>query len=285
MKLAFLLASVSLSLFSLDSFAASLRVAGSVNDHKLYLTLLKEIVKRSDKYDSLDYVYAKNGEPAVTRVYADLEADRLDVYWTATSIELESRFAPVRFPIYRGMLGMRIGMIHQKDANMLANVRNKTDMMKYSICSGKTWSDTQILESNGFTIAKSLKYKNIFEMMLAGNRCHLFARGLMEPFNEMRTYPELPLAVDKHVMLRYQMPYMFFVNKNNPQLAAHLLQIIEEIFEDGTYEKLFFNEPEVKAVLAQANVSQRVVIELENPYLTEATRSIPKKYFYDPLQP
>jgi len=285
MKLRQSLALVLLASLSSMASAASLKVAGVPDDKKLHLTLVKEFVKRSDRFDDIEYIYAKTGEPAGTRILADLESGKLDIAWTATSTDLEKRFIPVRFPIFRGMLGMRIGLIHQKDSQMLANVHTKADLMNYKICSGKTWPDTHILDANGLVTAKSLKYPNIFEMMLAGNRCHFFARGVMEPFAEVASHPDLPLAVDSNIMLRYRMPYMLFVSKSNPDLADHMLEIMTEIFDEGLYEEMFFNDSEVKAALSQANLENRVIIDLDNPYLTPETRSIPERFFYNPLQP
>ncbi|WP_277206040.1 ABC transporter substrate-binding protein [Vibrio misgurnus] len=271
------------SLFSVGSFAEPLKVAGKPDDDKLHLTLIKEVIKRSDRFDSLEFIYRQNGEPAASRIMADLESGALDVMWVATSTEMEQRFTAIRFPIYRGLLGMRIGLIHQKDRQLLAHVRNKADLQQYTICSGKTWPDTFILDANGLKTAKSLKYPNIFEMMLAGNRCHFFSRGVMEPFAEAESHPQLPLAIDSHIMLRYRMPYMLFVKKGNTELQQHLSTIIDEIFTDGTYEQMFFADREVNMVLSLAKLDQRAIIDLDNPYLTEEAKTIPQKYFFDPL--
>ncbi|TMX42050.1 ABC transporter substrate-binding protein [Vibrio rotiferianus] len=271
------------SCISASAFAESLKVAGNPNDKKLHLTLIKEVVKRSSRFDQIEFIYANTEEPAGSRIMADLENEKLDIIWTATSTDMEQRFTPVHFPIYRGMLGMRIGLIHEKNHQLLANVRNKADLQQYTICSGKTWPDTFIIDANNIKTAKSLKYPNIFEMMLAGNRCHFFARGVMEPFSEVEAHPTLPLGVDSHIMLRYRMPYMLFVKKGNTELQEHLLSIIEEIFADGTYERMFFADKEVKMALSLAKLEQRTIIDLENPYLTEETKSMPQKYFFDPL--
>ncbi|MGL4381081.1 MAG: ABC transporter substrate-binding protein [Vibrio sp.] len=278
-----ILAALILSFFSLGTFAEPLKVAGMPDDNKLHLTLIKEVIKRSDRFDRLEFIYSHSAEPAPSRVMADLESGALDVMWVATSAETEQRFSAIPFPIYRGLLGMRIGLIHQKDRQLLAHVRNKADLQQYTICSGKLWPDTFILDANQLNTAKSLKYPNIFEMMLAGNRCHLFARGVMEPFAELEAQPQLPLAVESHIMLRYRMPYLLFVKKGNTELQQHLFTIIDGIFADGTYEQMFFADREVNMALSLAKLDQRTIIDLDNPYLTEEAKTIPQKYFFDPL--
>lgn len=124
---------------SLSSVALPIKLAGKPDDDKLHLTLLKEIVSRSEKYSTIDFIYAKTGEPAGTRLLADLESGTLDVVWTATNQDLEARFDAIPFPIYRGMLGMRIGLVSKERANKLASVNSVSDLKRLSLCSGKTW--------------------------------------------------------------------------------------------------------------------------------------------------
>ncbi|MFL7866607.1 ABC transporter substrate-binding protein [Vibrio cincinnatiensis] len=273
-----------ITLLTTSSYGSeSLKLSGKPDDDKLHLTLIKEIVHRSDRFDRIEYIYKETGDPAPSRIMADLELGKLSLIWSATSKELEERYTPLYFPIYRGMLGMRIGLIHKENPRLLSNIRGKSDLQKFKICTGKTWPDTSILDANQLQTAKSLKYPNIFEMMLAGNRCDFFARGVMEPFSEVKNHPHLPMAVDSHIMLRYRMPYMLFVSKGNIELQSHLMEIIEEIFNDGTYEKMFFSDSEVKMALSKAKLNERVIIDLDNPFLTEKAKSIPVKYFFDPL--
>lgn len=268
---------------SFSSFAQPLKVAGKPDDDKLHLTLIKEIISRSEQYSSIDYIYAKTGEPAGTRLLADLENGTLDVVWTATSQELEQRFDAIPFPIYRGMLGMRIGLVSKERANQLESVKSVGQLQRLSICSGKTWPDTAIMEANGLSIAKSLKYPNIFDMLVAGNRCDAFMRGVMEPWAEVKSHPHLPLQVDSNVMLRYKMPYFLFVRKGNDALKEHLFNIMLDIHNEGLYETMFFADNEIKAALKQANLGERVILDLDNPNITRATKAIPEHFFFDPL--
>ncbi len=52
---------------------------------------------------------------------------------------------------------------------------------------------------------------------------------------------------------------------------------------DGTFETLFFNDTQVKQALKQANVKQRIVIELNNPGLTPQTPIGRKALWFDPI--
>lgn len=108
-------------------------------------------------------------------------------------------------------------------------------------------------------------------------------RGVMEPWAEVKSHPNLPLEVDENVMLRYKMPYLLFVRKGNEELKQHLYEIMLEIHNEGLYETMFFADNEIKAALKQANLSERVVFDLDNPNVTTATKAIPDHFFFDPL--
>jgi hypothetical protein len=265
------------------SQAETLKIPGGPQDQKLAIEVVKEVVSRSDRFDSYRHIYADTGEPASTKVLADLDQGALDLVWFGTTSQYEQEMEAVYFPLYRGLLGMRIAIINRKNANQFSGVNNFSQFKSFIPCQGKTWSDTQILESNGLKVAKSLKYPNLFPMLDA-DRCDYFPRGVFEPFSEVQNYSEYDFMVDEHVMLRYRMPYYLFVKKGNTQLANHLQEIIYEMFEDGTYEKIFFSDPEVSTSLPLANLEQRTILDLDNPDLSARSRAIDSEIWFDPLK-
>ena len=58
---------------------------------------------------------------------------------------------------------------------------------------------------------------------------------------------------------------------------------LEEMVADGSFEKMFFADQQVKSALELANVKQRTVIELINPLLTENTPISRTELWFDPL--
>jgi hypothetical protein len=264
--------------------AETLKIPGNASDVKLINSVIKEVVKRSDRFDDYEYIYGEAGEPVSTKKFADLESGALSVLWQGTTSQYEEQFRAVYFPIYRGLLGMRIPIVTGPNENIFANVEQFSKFKSYIPCQGKTWSDTVILEANGLTVAKSLQYPNLFPMLDA-DRCDYFPRGVFEPFNEVKSYAsEYDFLVDKNVMLRYKMPYYIFARKGDDALAEHLEGILADMFDDGTYNKIFFAEQEISSSLPLANLEQRVVFDLSNPDLTQKTKNIPEKYWFDPLK-
>jgi hypothetical protein len=50
-------------------------------------------------------------------------------------------------------------------------------------------------------------------------------------------------------------------------------------YKDGSYMRLFDSHPYIQRALAQANLRERKVIELDNRYLSAADRKIPEEYW------
>ncbi len=203
--------------------------------------------------------------------------------WFGTTSQYEQDMQAVYFPLYRGLLGMRIPIVNANDAQQFASVQNFAQFKSYIPCQGKTWSDTFILEANGLKVAKSLKYPNLFPMLDA-ERCDYFPRGVFEPYREVANYTQYNFVVDSNILLRYRMPYYLFVRKGNTQLAARLEEILFEMYADGTFNELFFKDPEVSESLPIANLPERTVLDLANHDLSARSKAIPDNVWFDPLQ-
>ncbi|MDR9829040.1 ABC transporter substrate-binding protein [Vibrio sp. FNV 38] len=262
--------------------AQPLLVPGKPDEDKLMQSIFKEIVSRSDQFDSLEHYYGHAGDPNTAKMIEDLDSGHLHITYVATSVENENRMSPIYFPIYRGLLGMRIGIVRQDKTNTFAGITHMNQLKSFTACQGRAWPDTDILEANDIKTAQSLKYPNMFPM-LEGGRCDYFPRGVFEPFTEIIAQKQYHLAVDEYVMLRYKMPFFFFTAKNNPELATHIQDILYEMFEDGTYERVFFGDTEVAQALRLARLEERTIFDLENPSVSSATRNIPQQFWYEPL--
>ncbi|QIR16078.1 amino acid ABC transporter substrate-binding protein [Shewanella aestuarii] len=206
----------------------------------------------------------------------------MDLLWTATSTEYESQLLAVYFPLYRGTLGMRLGIVRDNNTSLFSNVKNLADLQRFTACQGKMWADTHVLEANGIKVAKSLGYPNIFPMVEA-DRCDYFPRAIFEPWVEVEREAQYQLQVEPHIMLRYKMPFFFFVKQGNLALADHLNTILFAMFEDGTYQKLFNADADVKKALKLGHLNKRVVIDLTNPYVSDRVNAIPSQVWFDPI--
>ncbi|MCO4799809.1 MAG: transporter substrate-binding domain-containing protein [Colwelliaceae bacterium] len=274
-----------LSVFIFDNsvLAQTIAMPGRPDEVSFPHTILKEVMKKGNITPTFPYSDIKGGDLSFNRMKQDMITSKLDVFWTMTSKELEEEFIPIYIPIFRGLLGMRIPLVKSENVNIFSSVNNLTDLTQYKAGSGKTWSDTEILEHNNIPVVKTLKYQNLFPM-LEGGRFDYFPRGLHEPWQEILDHPKLNLAVENNILIRYTAPNYFFVSKDNPELAKQITTLLNELITSGEFVKLFFQDNEVKNALSKANVKNRVVFEIENPTLSENTPINRKELWFDPLE-
>ena len=255
----------------------ALRLSSNPDPDNLILQLLEAYVDRSELFSGINYL----GEFEYSAAVQMLKGDEIDALWTAADPVAEEELRAVYVPIYRGTLGYRLAIVEQEKVNILREVRSVSDLQKMWVCQGKLWSDTLILEANGLTVAKSLKYPPLFRMLEA-DRCEYFPRGMFEPWAELETHKELNLTVDSHLLIRYTNPYLYYVRRENAEMAADMEAVFGAMYDDGTFQETFFSNGAVQDALEKSRLGQRRILDLDNPFVSDAIRNIPKRYWYEP---
>lgn len=212
----------------------------------------------------------RNDNLSAPKLREELLAGKIDVIWTATNLDLETNALPVRVPLFKGLLGHRVLLIHQNNRNMFAQVRNFQDLSHHTFGQGNGWTDTLIMQANHMQVITATKYEGLF-YMTDGQRFDAFPRGVHEPWGEIDSHPDLDLTVDENLMLVYTMPYYLFVSPQQKQLAADLERGLLTAIDNGKFDQLFINNPMVQLVKQKANLKQRRVFKLNNPELPPAT--------------
>ena len=214
------------------------------------------------------------------RLRAMLGENALDVAWVGTTPEMEEQFLPIRVPLYKGLLGHRIFIIRKGDQYRFSAVKTFQDLRQLKAGQGRFWGDTQIMESARIPVVKPVKYENLF-YMLDGGRFDYFPRAVHEPWAEYQARPELALEIEKELMLIYPMPLYFFTNKSNPELANVIEIGLIQAVEDGTFDKMFYQNPGIKSAIEKADIKSRRAFRIDNPSLSPMTPLDNKKLWVD----
>ena len=205
----------------------------------------------------------------------------LDLCWASSDAQIESQLRPIRIPLFKGLLGYRIFIINKNDQAKFDKVHTMDDLKKLTIGQGRTWADGRILEANGFNVIKTNKYPSLF-YMVEGGRFDGFPRGVHEPFGELEARPTMDLAVEKNLMVYYQMPFYLFVSPNNQALAKDLETGFERAIANGEFDKVFYGDKSIQDVLQKANMKNRKIFKLDNPLLSKETPVGRKELWFDP---
>nr|WP_319564610.1 transporter substrate-binding domain-containing protein [uncultured Rhodoferax sp.] len=195
-----------------------------------------------------------------------LLAGDMDVMALGTNEEREGKLLPIKIDMLRGIVGYRLLIIRSADQSRIARMSAADLRKKLTFGLNSQWADVPVMQKNGFTVVTSTSYENLFDMLKAG-RFDAFPRGLNEAQRELDArqvrYPEL--AVEQTKAIFFPFPVYFWVNKNNPTLAARIERGLKLALEDGSFRKLFesYHATEI-AALKQA---KRQVVWLDNPIL------------------
>ncbi|MCR6653740.1 MAG: diguanylate cyclase [Cellvibrionaceae bacterium] len=212
----------------------------------------------------------QDGALSAPKMREELLAGNIDIIWVATNLDMEQNALPVRVPLYKGLLGHRLLIVHKDNAHLFDRVQSMEDVRRFTYGQGVGWPDTAIMQANGMKVVPATKYEGLFHMV-DGKRFDAFPRGIHEPWGEVQKHKELELTVDTNIMLVYTMPYYLFVAPNRPELAADIERGLLRAIDDGSFDEKLFNNPMVQMVLKYSNLKNRRIFKLQNPELPPKT--------------
>lgn len=207
------------------------------------------------------------------------QGEAVDLVWTMTSRERESRLLPVRIPLDKGLYGWRIALLPAERRELLRDIVSLDDLRALRAGQGHDWPDTRILRSHGLQVQTSSSYDSLFLMLRAG-RFDYFPRAVLEARGELQHHSAAGLTLDRHLVLHYPTAMYFFFSRGNPEQAEIVRRGLELALADGAFERLF--QQYHAADLRQAGLERRRVIELDNPLLPARTPLQRAELWYRP---
>ncbi|WBA08864.1 hypothetical protein [Salinivibrio kushneri] len=277
------LTALALSVFSVHAASNTTIVhpeprAGSALD--LYaIELIEFLAEKSGESVTLQAFDGQIGSQS--RKVEMLKQGKLTVDWLGADRTLESELIPIRYPVFRGLLGHRLFITNQATEPQLAQINSAGDLQSLTMTQGQGWADVKVLNSAGFRVREISSFENIFKVVDTG-RADLFPRALIEPFSELAERPQYGnLLVDPHLMLIYRFPMFLFVSPQHADVAEMLNRAFEAAYQDGSFIEFFNNAPLVKETFEKANISERTVIRVDNPHLSNETQAIPDTFWLD----
>lgn len=187
--------------------------------------------------------------------------DHFDVEWISVSEHRNKTLIPIKIPIYRGILGLRLLLVRKESARIIGEVTQLEDLRRFKAGHGTHWKDLNIYKANKLPVHDSVSYKKLFEQ-LKEKRFDYFARGINEIWGELDANSD-HLTIAENVLLYYPYPVFFYVSPKRPQLAQDLEQGLLQSMKDGSFDQLF--ERHHGKYIEQANLAKRHLIYLDTP--------------------
>lgn len=239
------------------------------------------LLKLALSYSDTEYEFIQSSNKLTqTKMLSELKSNKLDVAWGGTSKSWEEQFSPIRVPLFKGLLGHRIFIIREGEQSRFNQVSRLADLNSFKAGQGRSWSDCQVLNDAGVPLITTLKYNNLF-YMLEGGRFDYLPRSVYSPWSEIKKRAELPLEVEKNILLVYPLPAYIFVNKENTQLKNEIERGLFKAIEDGSFDDYFYSHPLILEGLTKSKVENRTIFRLANKSLPAETPLADKRLWFD----
>ena len=222
-----------------------------------FYKLLELALKKTEVSDGPFEIVFTPEYLSMERNLADLKQGvNINLIWTTMNKKREQELLPIRISLIGELNNYRVFLIRDGDQAKFDQIESLNDLRKLTAGLGSQWPDTDIMRKNDLPVVTSPTYVSLFKM-LAAKRFDYFPRGLYEVWNEAEMHKDLGLTIEKNIMLYYEAPFYFFVNKKNIALADRLERGLNIAIADGSFEELLLSVPGFKHGLEEQNNSQR----------------------------
>ncbi len=154
---------------------------------------------------------------------------------------------------------------HIGERRQFERVATLAELRRFRAVQGHDWPDLEILRANGLTVHAVSSRESLFSTLATG-RVDYLPLSLLEAAAAIKGRPGL--AIDPHLVIRYPAAIYFFVNPRKRALAEEVRRGLEASIADGSFDKLFYQH--FGAAIGQAQLGERRIIELDNPFLPDA---------------
>ncbi|MCF2947400.1 transporter substrate-binding domain-containing protein [Paraglaciecola aquimarina] len=231
-------------------------------------------------YELFNLALQKSSTPYTVktiRIPASIEQDRslilmnegyYDAHWYTTNASRERELLPIRIPLFKGLIGLRLMFVHPDNVNMFADVNQVEKLKSYIGGQGRSWPDTTLLKSQGFHIETATGADGLLRMLNA-KRIDYFPRSILEIWHEKNVIEDLDLAIDQHIAIRYPLAIYFFVRKDNQKLHDIIQLGLTNAIKDGSFDKIFNRY--YSDIIEKSHLPKRKIFNLPNLNMTPAT--------------
>ena len=233
---------------------------------RYFYNLLHLVLSKTEATDGPYTIEFYSEQISMERSLATLaNGHGINLVWTTLNPKRERELLPIRISLIGDLNSYRVLLIRKGDQAKFDQVKTLADLRKLRVGLGSQWPDTDVMRHNHFEVVTSLNYDPLFKM-LAANRFDFFPRGLYEVWNEEAAHKGLGLTIEKNIMLYYEVPFYFFVNKNNQALAQRIERGLQMALADGSFNQLLISVPSFRRGLAEQANSNRKLFTLKANY-------------------
>lgn len=199
------------------------------------------------------------------------QKEGITVHRMGTNLMRERELIPIRIPLNKGLLGVRL-LLTNKTSDAEISSSTVKQLKKLRACQGTHWPDTTILRENGFEVFATPKYEHMFKLLNHG-RCDYFPRSIVEGTAEFMSarakYPNI--RINNRILLSYDFPMYFFVGKKKQNLAERIQSGLLIMSRNGDLLEILENNPSTQDAFPLSKWSGYKIFGLKNSRLSNKT--------------
>ena len=208
--------------------------------------------------------------------YSELERGNIDLIASMTNDAREKSGIPIRVCLYKGLLGIRIGMGTRANVRDLDRVKTREELNRVRLGQVFDWPDYAIQQDAGLQVLRLNDIDSSIKRLKMGT-FQLLPLGIVEVGPIAKQHD---LATISTCALAYPTAYYFFVSKTRPELAERLAYGFEAALKDGSFNALF--EDRIGPLVKASHLDKRTLFRIPNPYLPKAT-PLARRELWHPL--
>ncbi|WP_157447138.1 hypothetical protein [Catenovulum agarivorans] len=215
-----------------------------LEDSTNYFADLLHLALEKSKYEFGEFTTERKTAISTKQRMRRLLADNqyFDVLWSNSNPQREKELLAVKFDILKGLNQYKLLLIHPERQDHFNHIFSLADLSAFIGISALHWHDTEVFRRNGLKITTGPDYDRVIKMFHA-KRADYFPRSAYIVWQELEQSRFSGLSIEKHLVLRYDASYFFFVSPDNPSLAQRILHGLKIAEADGSFDQLFFSDP------------------------------------------
>ena len=208
--------------------------------------------------------------------------DEGNLIWAGPIHPQNAEMRPIGIPFLFGLPSYRYLWVRTSDLGRFSQIRTLDDLRQFSILTGQNWGANYILEAEGFDLRKGYS-ANLPNMLMAG-RGEVLLWSVTGVFNMYEKFgvDELEMSPVPNVLVRLPQVFFFWVaDEGSQDLYDAVYSGLSTAFADGSLDQLIRDFPRVGDAYSDLVSNQFVIIDIENPDLSEEVRSELEMYGLD----
>lgn len=244
--------------------------------------LLKRTMEVTQKeYGAYEFVQKSVRMNRPRALQAIMVGEPNNVYIAPSKPEWNEKTIAIKVPIRMGLLSYRILLVHKEDLSLFDMVQNADDLKKLIAGVRSGWVTTSILQEQNYRLKQSQNFDGLF-FWLDTHRVNYIPRSIYEAFDEVEARKDIlkNVVIEPNLVLHLPTSTYIYVSPKEPRLAERIEKGINIMFEKGELKEMV--DRYYKDDIERANLKNRRVIPIENPFYLKSDQVLDAKYWYQP---